>query len=383
MAERLCGELRSDSELARLGGDEFAVLLPACDAEHAQQVAHRLLHATRRAFDVVGLDLALEVDGSFGVAVGPTDGSTATDLLGRADVAMYAAKAERCGVTRWTTALDHDHLERLTLYGELRRGLVGDELRVHYQPKVDTRDGRVVGVEALVRWQHPVRGLLAPDAFLPLAEQTGLVRQLTDVVLLQALTDCRTWRERGLELTVAINLSARSLVDAALPARVADALHEVGLPPEVLELEVTESAAMQDPGRALQVLVGLRALGLRLSVDDYGTGHASLSYLTRLPVDTIKIDRSFVTTMEVDGSNATIVRSTVAMAHELGLAVVAEGVETGETWRQLSSLGCDQAQGYWLARPGPADAVPATVSALHQRLVTPSGRDLPRTARRA
>ena len=264
--------------------------------------------------------------------------------------------------------MDADAADQLSLSGDLRRAIRDGELVVHYQPQVRMRDGRVAGVEALVRWQHADRGLVPPAQFIPLAGQTGLIRPLTDVVLRQALTDCRGWRADGLELTVAVNISARNLLDASLADQVAGLLAELGMPASCLELEITESAAMQDPGRALDVLRQLRDLGPDLSVDDYGTGHASLAYLTRLPVSTLKIDRSFVQTMELDASDRVIVRSTIDLAHSLGLRVVAEGVETRATWEELGRLGCGTAQGYWLSRPVPHAAVAGCVAEIQQRL---------------
>ncbi len=230
---------------------------------------------------------------------------------------------------------------------------------------------------ALVRWEHPQRGVLRPSEFIGLAEATGLIRALTDVVLGRALQDCHRWRAEGRALTVAVNISARVLLDTALPDRIAALLAEHGLPVACLELEVTESAAMQAPGQALDVLQRLRGLGVTLSVDDYGTGHASLSYLSRLPVSTLEIDRSFVSTMEVDGTDHVIVRSTIELAHALGLRVVAEGVETRGTWERLVALGCDEAQGYWLGRPGPAEGVLERVAAIESStagdVVLPAG----------
>jgi diguanylate cyclase (GGDEF)-like protein len=363
VAARLTDELRSDATLARLGGDEFVLLLPACEPQTAEVVAARALQTIRRPFALDGL--ALEMDASCGVAVG-TD--TSADLLRHADVAMYAAKADHLGVAVYRPALDDGAPEQLAFFGELRRAIRNGDLLVHYQPKVAMTAGRVVGMEALVRWEHPERGMVPPAAFIPIAERTGLIRPLTDAVLARALADCAMWRQAGRDLTVAVNLSARSLVDPSLAERVGELLHAYGIPASHLELEITESAAMRDPGRALAVLHDLRALGVHLSVDDFGTGHASLAYLTRLPVGTLKIDRSFVQTMELDPSDATIVRSTIDLAHGLGLRVVAEGVETRATWEELARLGCDQAQGYWLAPPGPADGVPVVVTDIEERL---------------
>jgi diguanylate cyclase (GGDEF)-like protein len=359
VAERLTGELRREDVLARLGGDEFVVLLRHTEPDAVRHATDRLLAGLRLPFDVDGI--VLEVDGSLGVA---TTGTDPAELLRAADVAMYAAKADRSGVVVHSPELDRHDPAQLSLFGDLRRGIRDGELRVRYQPKAALVDGRVLGVEALVRWEHPQRGLLPPSEFIGLAEATGLIRPLTDVVLTQALEDCRHWRAEGVALTVAVNLSARVLLDAGLPDRIAARLADFGLPADCLELEVTESAAMQDPGQALDVLQRLRGLGVTLSVDDYGTGHASLSYLSRLPVSTLKIDRSFVSTMELDGTDQVIVRSTIELAHALGLRVVAEGVETRATWERLVALGCDEAQGFWLGRPGPAEEVLARVAAI-------------------
>jgi EAL domain-containing protein (putative c-di-GMP-specific phosphodiesterase class I) len=234
---------------------------------------------------------------------------------------------------------------------DLHRALDGDELVLHYQPKADLPAGRVRSVEALVRWEHPERGLLFPDEFIPLAQHTGLIRPLTMRVLQLALTQCRAWRDEGLELSVAVNLAMRNLLDAQLPDEVMRLLASLKLPAEALELEITESTIMADPGRAAAVLDRLSALGVRLAIDDFGTGYSSLGYLKRLPVDEIKIDKSFVLNMSGDENDAAIVRSTIDLGRNLGLEVVAEGVETEEVWDRLSDLGCDVAQGYYLSRP--------------------------------
>jgi len=380
VGDRLGAHVTGTGTVGRLSGDEFAVLLPEVNETAAvARLAERLLEELRRPVVVDGL--TLEIDASIGAAVFPDDARTEGELLQRADVALYQAKLHHDGVVVYRPELDVHTPARLALFGELRRAIEAEQLVLHYQPKValghGPGHGRVIGVEALVRWEHPERGLLFPGDFVPVAEQTGLIRPMTLHLLDLALRDCRTWRELGLDLSVAVNLSARSLADTELPGHVREMLDRHGLPADALELEITETTAMLDPGRALTVLAGLRALGVLLSVDDYGTGHSSLSYLHQLPVHTLKIDRSFVQTMDRNPHEATIVRSTVDLARSLGLRVVAEGVETEAAWRQLVLLGCDAAQGYWLARPGPAADVPHTICALEQRLAAPNGRVLP------
>jgi diguanylate cyclase (GGDEF)-like protein len=366
---RLREQCDGAATVARLGGDEFAVLLPVVtDTTAAAEVAADLLARLRTP--VVIDDLSLEIDASVGVAVYPDHGHTGGALLQCADVALHHAKERHDGVVTYRREFDVHTPARLALFGQLRRAIEDGQLVLHYQPKVDVARGRVVGVEALVRWEHPEHGLLPPADFIPLAEQTGLIRPMTLHLLDLALQDCTTWRAMGLDLSVAVNLSARSLLDADLPQSVRDLLDRHAVPACALELEITETTAMVDPGRAMTVLAELRALGVRLSVDDYGTGHASLSYLHQLPVDTLKIDKSFVQTMDSNTNEATIVRSTIDLARNLGLEVVAEGVETEAAWHALSRLGCDAAQGFWLARPGAAADVPRTVGDLERRLVT-------------
>jgi diguanylate cyclase (GGDEF)-like protein len=357
-AERMARQLPADGVLARVGGDEFMVVLPAGDRVDASRgVLRGVLAELRRPFEFDGL--VLEIDASIGVvvcadpaAVGdgrPTDATSA--LVKHADLAMYAAKTDRLGIVEYSDHLDRQDEERLRLYGDLRRGLDADQLFLVFQPKLQMRDARMVGAEALVRWRHPDRGVLRPDDFLPVAEQTGLIRDLTDVVLDLALGACRRWSDNGRVVPVAVNLSTRSLLDDALPRRVAELLTRHGLPPEHLELEITESTAMSNPSQAIAVLQELAGLGVRLSVDDYGTGHASLAYLSRLPVNTLKIDKSFVHRMDVEPTDATIVRSTIELAHNLGLTVVAEGVEHAVAWNRLQEWGCDEVQGFWTGRP--------------------------------
>jgi diguanylate cyclase (GGDEF)-like protein len=350
---RLAAQLRPDDLLARLGGDEFAILLADTDLASATGVAQRLLGALQEPFDLDGV--ALHVDASIGLALCPEHADTATTLLQRADVAMYQAKAGHHGWQPYAFGGQEQARDRLQTIEDLRGALAHDQLLLHYQPKIDPRTRRVVGVEALVRWAHPTHGLLYPDTFLPLAEQTGLMRQLTLVVLQTALQQGQAWRREGLDLPVAVNLSVANLLDAHLPRQVSDLLAGLGLPPRALELELTEDTLMADPVRSKQVLGELRALGVRLSVDDYGTGYSSLAYLQELAVDELKLDKSFVMCMTEDAGAAAIVRTTVDLAHSLGLTMVAEGVENQTALLELARLGCDLAQGYHISKPLPAE----------------------------
>ncbi len=364
---RLRGELREADTVARLGGDKFAVLLPeVIGVDAALEVADRLVAAMRTPFDID--DVSLETGATLGLASYPEHGRDVVRLLQCADVAMYAAKSDRRAVRVYDRSMDAFTPDRLALFGELRRAIENDELSVHYQPQVDINSGQVTRVEGLVRWQHTVHGLLPPDDFIPLAEHTGLIRPLTWSVLRMAARACQRWRAAGLDLTVAVNLSVRSLLDEDLVAQLDRLLADAGLPASALELEITETTVMADPERSLAVLADLRGLGVRLSIDDYGTGQASLAYLNRLPVDTLKIDRSFVIAMLGSSNDAAIVRSTIELSRSLGLGVVAEGVETEQTWQRLRELGCDAAQGNWLAGPAPADSVPDLVRRLERRL---------------
>jgi EAL domain-containing protein (putative c-di-GMP-specific phosphodiesterase class I) len=273
----------------------------------------------------------------------------------RADIAMYAAKAGTGDHVVYSPVHDQHSPERLALVGELREAIGQGRLVLHYQPKVVLGTRQVEGVEALVRWPHPERGLVAPDEFIPLAERTGLIRPLTTLVIEQALAQCRAWQGAGFPMVVAVNLSARILQDVQLPSDVARLLAAAGVEARWLKLELTESMVMEDRVRAVEVLDRLHAMGVSLSIDDFGTGYSSLAYLKRLPVDEIKIDKSFILHMAVDGNDALIARSTVDLGHNLGLRVVAEGVETPEVWSQLEAMGCDIAQGYLISRPLPAE----------------------------
>ncbi len=349
---RLESVLGPDDHVARLGGDEFVVLLhDVASADEARSVAERLLVALDDPFPVDGLDL--DVGGSLGIAVSPEHGEDFETLLQHADVAMYSAKANQTGITVYEAAHDRHSPARLSLLGELRRGIEAGQLVLHFQPQADLLTGAVLGVEALVRWQHPVHGLLAPDEFIPLAESTGAIRPLTLAVLDGALAFAAERQAAGDPLTVAVNISAHSLIDPDLTDDVEKALSRHGVPGELLVLEITESSVMSDRERARTTLVRLAELGVALSIDDFGTGYSSLAYLHRLPVHELKIDRSFVADLSKT-SNDAIVTASIEMAHALGLRVVAEGVEDQATWERLASLGCTIAQGYHLCRPVPA-----------------------------
>jgi diguanylate cyclase (GGDEF)-like protein/PAS domain S-box-containing protein len=362
VAERLLGTLRASDTVARLGGDEFAVLLPQIPSvADAMAVAEKVGEAIEAPFMIDGL--TLDVDASIGVAAYPDHAAGAEELLQRADVAMYDAKAAHTGHSLYDPALDRHSVRKLGLLGQLRRALAAGELVVHYQPKADVRSERILGVEALVRWQHPEHGLLGPGEFIPMAETTGLIRLLTAYVLDAALRQCRAWLEAGHELSVAVNLSARCLLDLTLPDQIAQLLEATAVPADHLVLEITESAIVTDPPRALEVLNRLHALGVQLGIDDFGTGYSSMAYLKSLPVDELKVDRSFVMHLRDSQNDAVIVRSTVDLGHNLGLRVVAEGVEDEATLRALATLGCDSVQGYFVARPMPADDVAAWLAA--------------------
>jgi diguanylate cyclase (GGDEF)-like protein len=352
VAGRLRAALRRHDTLARLGGDEFAVLLRDLpDRGSVAELAGRLQDALRRPFALRGV--AVELEASIGAALCPDHGTDVHTLMQRADVAMYEAKRGQSGISVYSADRDPYSADRLSLLAELRRALSGDELLLHYQPKVAVGDGRVTGVEALVRWEHPQRGLLGPGDFVPLAERTGAIADLTRWVLDAALAQCAAWRASGIDLPVAINLAAANIVDVTLPDVVAEALERHGVPGDRLECEISEDTVMADPVRAMDVLGRLRQMGLRLSLDDFGTGHSSLAYLKRLPLDEVKIDRSFVLGMTEDENDAVIVRSTIDLARNLGLDVVAEGVENEEILRGLGALHCDVAQGFHLSRPLP------------------------------
>jgi diguanylate cyclase len=354
---RLAGAVGEAGVVARLGGDEFALLLPGAGLARAAEVARRIGVALQDPFEIDGLEVVM--DASIGAALCPEHGREAEALLQRADVAMYQAKAARTGFSVYEPARDRHSRERLELIAELRRALERDELVLHYQPKVALADGRVAGVEALVRWQHPVHGLRGPGAFLPHAEHTALMRPLTLHVLDTALAQLAAWRVDGLDLDVAVNLAVQNLLDLRTPGQVAELLSRHGLPASALTLEVTESLMLHDPQRAGEVLHDLRELGVGLALDDFGTGYSSLEHLKRLPVDELKIDKSFVMSMDRNPADRAIVASTTALGRSLGLRVVAEGVESGASAAVLAAIRCDLAQGFHYSPPVPADRLPA------------------------
>ncbi len=362
VAERFAREVREDDLLARLGGDEFAVLVSGRGSPNAGlEIARRLSAALSREFVVAGVPV--HVEASIGIARHPQDGTDADTLLRCADSAMYAAKDLSTELELFDDDRDRHSPARLKRLGELRQALDRDELVLHYQPKLQLGDGRIVGVEALVRWQHPLQGLLAPVEFVPLAEQTGLIKPLTSFVLRTALTQVTAWRAAGHDLAVAVNISERSLLDPDFPAEVARLLGAAGLQPDRLELEITEGTIMADPARAAGILAELDALGVRLSLDDFGTGYSSLSRLRDLPIGEIKIDRSFAAGIETDERDVAIMRSTIELGHNLGCTVVAEGLESAAALERVTALGCDAGQGFHIARPLDAAALTAWLAA--------------------
>jgi diguanylate cyclase (GGDEF)-like protein len=353
LAERLKKQIVPPASLARIGVDEFAVVLPGAGAEHAEAMARTLGRGFDEAFEVAGT--RVELQASIGIALFPGHGAEPDSLILRADAAMYDAKRDRTGIAVFRGESEPAARDRLSLMADLRRAIEEGQLRLYCQPKVDMATGRVCGAEALVRWLHPHRGLILPDRFIPLAERTGLINPLTYWVLHASLGQCYAWRGAGFELPLAVNLSARNLLDPRLLDRLTGLLTTWGAEPEWLQFELTESALMEDPVRALEILQSLSKTGFKLYVDDYGTGYSSLSYLQKLPIDALKIDKSFVLNMPTDRDSGVIVRSTVEMAHSIGLEVVAEGTETRLIWDELAGFRTDVAQGTYISDPMPAE----------------------------
>ena len=350
VAARLKAVVRQASDtVARLGGDEFAILLPGAGVDDARRAGEAIQRVLEAPMTLEGHPV--DIRASIGVAACPDHGHESSKLLRHADVAMYEAKRSNRSVVAWDDRYDQHSLERLSLMSDLRKAVDNDELALVYQPKVSLGDTAECHVEALVRWQHPARGLVPPSEFIPFAEQTGYIRVITQWVVGRAVAQCAAWRRHGLPMNVAINLSARDLIDAELPDRFQAMLERENGSARWFSFEITESAILDDPGHAIRNLERLHALGCRLAIDDYGTGYSSLAYVRRLPVQELKIDKSFVTGLVHDANDAIIVRSTIDLGHNMGLAVVAEGVEDEATFDRLRTLGCDMVQGYWLSRP--------------------------------
>jgi predicted signal transduction protein with EAL and GGDEF domain len=353
-ARRLTAAVRSSDLVARLGGDEFVLLLEDFrDDGDLVEIARKILKAFAPTFIVDGKELALSA--SLGICTFPADGGDSQALLSNADIAMYRAKDQGRNTFQFYTAQMNVHsIERLALESSLRRALERDEFVVHYQPKVDLRSGGMTGVEALVRWQHPELGLLAPGKFIPLAEETGLIVPIGEWVLRTACAQARTWHGKWLPpLRVAVNLSPRQFLRGDLPREVMRILRDTGLNPAHLELEVTESTVMHNAERAAATLEQLKAMGVSIAIDDFGTGYSSLAYLKRFPIDSLKIDRSFIADLPGDTDDAAITRGVIAMAHSLRLRVIAEGVETREQAEFLREHGCDEMQGNYVSPPLP------------------------------
>ncbi len=360
VAGHLTQAVRAQDTVARLGGDEFAILCsPVAGPLGAVALAERAIEQVQASHTVAGVEV--DVDASIGIALFPRHGDTVDELLRCADIAMYASKTSGAP-TLFAPELDHHSAARLTLASQLRRAIAQRELAVYFQPKADFDSGQISSVEALVRWEHPEHGLLPPDRFIPLAEQTGLIRPLTTFVLDSALEQCRAWRHEGLNLAVAVNITGRDLLDQRFAEEVKDLLRKWEVMPSRLELEITENTVLTDPVRARTVLMTLNQLGVRLAIDDFGSGNSSLGYLKRLPIDVLKIDKSFVLQMHDNEDDAVIVRSTIDLGHNLGLKVVAEGVSSVSAWDRLRGLGCDVAQGYYLSKPVPGSEIAGLIT---------------------
>jgi diguanylate cyclase (GGDEF)-like protein len=353
VAKRLRNAVRESDTVARLGGDEFGILLATGNSDRALVVA-RMIDAVLEAPIEIERQ-PVDVGSSIGIAQCPDHGEDPGVLLRHADVAMYEAKQQRSGVAVYQASYDKHRAEQLSLLSDLRKAIAENQLKLHYQPKVDLRRGRLVGVEALVRWDHPVRGIVLPSEFIPFAEQTGVIREVTRWVIPEAMRQCGVWRTQGVSLTVSINVSTRDLLDRELSGVFATATRKHEVPPDMVIAEVTESALVEDPLRVQETMRELKHLGLRLSIDDYGTGYSSLAYIQRLQCDELKVDRTFVTHISGREKDAAIVRSTIDLGHSLGLTVVAEGVENDEVLSVLRQLGCDLGQGFGICRPLPPE----------------------------
>jgi diguanylate cyclase (GGDEF)-like protein len=353
VARRLQELLRTSETVARFGGDEFAILLPVGGMHRAKTVVNLIDQAL--ATPIVTQGQPIDLSASIGIAVFPGYAGDTATLIRHADIAMYVAKRNNTSFTAYEPEFEQGKASQLSLLGELRSAVEQDQLTLYYQPKVDLHSGASDSVEALVRWVHPQRGFVSPIDFIPFAEQTGYIKAVTRWVLERALKQCGEWHLHGLDVKISINMSARDLMNPDLPAMVAELAARHKIPMQLVCLEITESAVMEDPARAQETLERLHKLELRLSIDDFGTGHSSLAYIRKLPVQEMKIDRSFVRNMVADKDDAVIVRSTIELGHNMGLKVVAEGVEDHAALMLLTKLGCDEAQGYFIAKPMPPE----------------------------
>jgi diguanylate cyclase (GGDEF)-like protein len=377
VGRRLDKVVGNDVTVARLGGDEFAVLVTGFGDERGPiDLAQEIRGALAQPFRSEGM--SFEIDGSLGIALHPDHGLDVETLLQRADVAMYVAKDRSTGVEIYAPDDDRHSTMRLGLLAELRGALSDRQLELHYQPKADLRTGDIVGLEALLRWRHPERGMVPPDDFIPLAEQTALMRHITQFVVDEALAQLALWWRDGLRVQAAVNVCARDLYDRDFADFLRERLDHYGVPPRALMVEVTESVLMADPARAASTLLSLAAVGVGVSLDDFGTGYSSLVHLKRLPVSEVKIDRSFIMRMDVNEDDAAIVRSIIDLASVLGLRVVAEGVETRESWDRLSVYGCDAAQGWFLSKAQPAADVTNWLRKYEGVAVTPPPGAVPK-----
>jgi diguanylate cyclase (GGDEF)-like protein len=376
VAHRLSEVVGSQYPLARLGGDEFAVLLSMAELAEARTLAAKVLKSLETPISLE--EQTVDLGAGIGISGFPEHGADAETLLSRAEVAMYEAKLSGNEAVLYEPSLDRASQESLSLLSELRRALDRNEFRLFVQPKLMLGSGEFVGLEALVRWQHPEKGLIFPDYFIPFSEKTGFIRMLTRWMLEQSAMLCSDLNARGIQAKISVNLSARDLLDQDLPRKFSDILNRYGVKPTSFCLEITESSIMDDPVRAQNTLEGLHGLGVELSIDDFGTGYSSLAYLKRLPVHELKIDKSFVMNMERDAEDAKIVRSTIDLGHNMGLRVVAEGVESEAVWNILARMGCDQGQGYFMSRPIAADLLAGWVANW-----TPPGATQPEHSSRA